>query len=123
MIDESRGPLAQGLDFVRGQALGLHVVQGGRVDHVVYFWAAQQFQEVGAAFRGGALEAGKALIAQMGAVTVLAPVAGAGIIHVKIGAGGEARGQQVGLLGVERPAAFDDQSIQLTAGNIDTPFP
>ena len=48
------------------------------------------------------MEVGEALVTDVGAVAVLAPMTCAGVVDVDIGAGGEACEQELVLLAVER---------------------
>ena len=68
------------------------------------------------------MEAGELLIAHMGAVAVFPGMTCAGVIHMQIGAVGNPRRQQISFLDVESILVFGNDPIQLTAGDIDSPF-
>ena len=61
--------------------LPVPVSPGHVVEHVVGVGPAQDLQEVLPALAGGALEVGEQVVADVGAGAVLAPVAGAGVVH------------------------------------------
>jgi hypothetical protein len=75
------GMVGQGFDDRASQGALAHVGQGLGVDDVVAVAGPQHFQEVQPAFRGGGREGGEVIVAELGAIAVLVPVASAGIVH------------------------------------------
>jgi hypothetical protein len=77
------GMVSQGFDDRASQGALAHVGQGLGVDDVVAIASPQHFQEIQPALRGG--EGGEVIVADLRAVAVPVPVAGAGIIHTDPG--------------------------------------
>jgi hypothetical protein len=96
-----------------------HVLQRPGVEHVIGAPGAQQFQKVDPALTLRALEPGEQLIADEGAVAVLAVVPRPGVVHLNMIRHLQSRLQQPILLGVEVLVLLREQMVQLTRRYLD----
>src|SRR3954451_20153302 len=98
--------LDQAVDQGLGCVLLMQVKQGGRVDHIVLERAAQGHQEHQSALGCDGVEAGEAIVADLGGHPVDAQVPGAGIVNTDPAGGFQPGLLERGLLGMERVMAL-----------------
>jgi len=104
------------------QPLVLHVGEGFLVDPVIGMACPQQLQKIDPALRAAALEPGEELVADVGHITTQALMTGASVIDRDRARDLEASGEQRRLLGVKALGLLEQQRVELTRGDLDTPF-
>src|SRR5437660_5606329 len=101
------------------QLLVFPVGQGCFVDHVHTVRAVQHLQEVQPALAVGALEAGKQVVADHGAITIASLMAGPRIVGADVRRRCQPRRTHLVLLLVEDLLVLGQNAAELSLGNID----
>jgi hypothetical protein len=123
VVEALRGMLGQAGDHRAGQTALAHVGQGLGIDHVIAVASPQHLQEVQPAPRGGGRECGEVVVAELGANTVLLPVAGTGVVDADPARGRQARPQHIARLFENDILASGQQLHDLPLGNRDADRP
>src|SRR5262249_58820462 len=95
-VGKVRRPLTEFVDQRRRQLLSSPIVLGRVVDGVNALISLQNLQEVEPTLAGRALEVSEPLVADGGTVTIVAVVAGTGVVHADVGGDRQARLEHLG---------------------------
>jgi hypothetical protein len=120
---ERRRPLGQALHQGRSELLALPVGPGDLVDRVGALAAVHGLQEVQPALAVAALEGREQVVAQGGAIAVVAEVPRPGVVRTDVRRFRQGGGQQLVLFPVKAVFVRGEEAVQLAGRDVDAVLP